>query len=86
VNDWNCSDAFYFDYMVNYALGIKTLGEINLAERTLNHFGNEFTILSGKPGKGRLALRSVLRLLDGFAAKAGITLEQQRTDTTLFME
>ncbi len=34
-SDLQLLDAFYFDYLVNYAVGIRTLGEINLAERTL---------------------------------------------------
>ena len=31
-------DQFYYNYQVAYALGIQTLGEINLAPRTLYHF------------------------------------------------
>ncbi|MBS3974769.1 MAG: hypothetical protein KGZ89_07895 [Actinobacteria bacterium] len=34
-SDLELLDDFYFDYLVNYAVGIKTLGEVNLVERTL---------------------------------------------------
>lgn len=85
-NDLELLDAFYFDYMVNYALGIKTLGEMNLAERTLNHLRERvYQYCLENPEKEDLLFGQFIRLLDGFAARAGIALEQQRTDTTLFM-
>lgn len=85
-NDLELLDAFYFDYMVNYALGIKTLGEINLAERTLNHFRERvYQYCLENPEKEDLLFGQFIRLLDGFAARSGVTLEQQRTDTTMFM-
>lgn len=85
-NDLELLDAFYFDYMVNYALGIKTLGELNLAERTLNHFRERvYQYCMENPGKEDLLFGQFIRLLEAFTTHAGISLEQQRTDTTLFM-
>ena len=34
-SDIELLDDFYFDYLVNYAVGIRTIGEMNLAERTV---------------------------------------------------
>lgn len=44
-------DDFWFDYLVNYAAGIRTLGEMNLAERT------DTTLFMGSIKKtGRISL------------------------------
>jgi hypothetical protein len=40
-NDQELLDAFSFDYQVNYAVGIHTLGEKNLSERTLYYYQGE---------------------------------------------
>jgi hypothetical protein len=37
-NDQELLEQFYFNFQVNYALGIRNLGEIYLAERTLYEF------------------------------------------------
>lgn len=85
-NDLELLDAFYFDYMINYALGIKTLGELNLAERTLNYFRERvYQYCLENPEKEDLLFGQFIRLLGSFATHSGISLEQQRTDTTLFM-
>ena len=85
-NDLELLDDFYFDYMVNYALGIKTLGELNLAERTLNHFRERvYQYCLESPEKEDLLFGQFIRLLESFATHSGISLQQQRTDTTLFM-
>ena len=85
-NDLELLDAFYFDYLVNYAVGIWTLGEMNLAERTLYYFRERiYQYCFDNPDKDDLLFGQFLRLLHDFAEKAGISLEEQRTDTTLFM-
>ena len=49
-NDLELMDSFYFDYLVNYAVGIRTLGEMNLAPRTIYSFqGKGVPILLRKP-------------------------------------
>jgi hypothetical protein len=85
-NDLELLDAFYFDYLVNYAVGIRSLGEVSLAERTLYYFRQrvyEYSI--NNPGKGDLLFEQFINLLQHFAEKAGVSLEEQRTDTTMFM-
>ncbi len=84
-NDLQLLDDFYFDYLVNYAVGIRTLGEMNLAERTLYYFRERvYQYCIENPGKEDLLFGQFIKLLHDFAKKAGISLEEQRTDTTLF--
>ncbi|NLI93135.1 MAG: transposase [Peptococcaceae bacterium] len=85
-SDLELLDDFYFDYLVNYAVGIRTLGEMNLAERTLYYFRERiYQYCLENPGKEDLLFGQFIKLLHDFAAKAGISLEEQRTDNTLFM-
>jgi hypothetical protein len=85
-NDLQLLDDFYFDYLVNYAVGIRTLGEMNLAERTLYYFRERvYQYCLENPGKDDLLFGQFIKLLHDFAKEAGISLEEQRTDTTLFM-
>lgn len=45
-------EAFYFNYLINYAVGIGVLGEVNLAEKTLDNFRNRiFRYLIEHPEK-----------------------------------
>ena len=85
-SDLDLLDAFSFDYQVNYAVGIHTLGEKNLAERTLYYFRERIYdyCLRNPDGEG-LLFGQFLNLLHGFANKAGIMMDKQRTDTTMFM-
>jgi hypothetical protein len=86
-----CSDLelleyFYFDYLVNYAVGIRTLGAMNLAERTLYYFRERvYKHCLENPDNEDLLFKQFINLLKGFAKETGISLEEQRTDTTLFM-
>ncbi|MCL2757663.1 MAG: transposase [Coriobacteriia bacterium] len=85
-SDLDLLDAFSFDYQVNYAVGIHTLGERNLAERTLYYFRERiYDYCLSNPDGEDLLFRQFLILLHGFADKAGIMMEKQRADTTMFM-
>jgi hypothetical protein len=85
-SDLELLDNFYFDYLVNYAVGIRTLGERNLAERTLYYFRERiYQYCLDNPGEEDLLFGPYLTLLDNFATIAGISLDEQRADTTLFM-
>ena len=85
-SDLELLDDFYFDYLVNYAVGIKTLGEMNLAERTLYYFRERvYQYCFDNPGEEDLLFGQFINLLQNFSQKAGISLNEQRTDTTLFM-
>jgi hypothetical protein len=85
-NDLELLDYFSFDYLVNYALGIRTLGELNLAERTLYYFRERLYLYClENPDQEDLLFNQFIGLLHVFAEKAGISMDEQRTDTTLFM-
>ena len=85
-NDLELLDSFWFDYQVNYAVGIRTLGEMNLAERTLYYFRERvYRYCLENPGGDDLLFGQFVGLVKGFAGKAGISFGEQRTDTTLFM-
>ena len=84
-NDLELLDSFYFDYLVNYAVGIRNLGEMSLSERTLNNFRERiYKHCLENPGKDDLLFGQFMQLLHVFADEAGILLDKQRTDTTMF--
>jgi hypothetical protein len=87
----NCSDLellddFYFDYLVNYAVGIRTLGELNLAERTLYYFRERvYQYCFENSYQEDLLFGQFIKLTREFAKRAGIIMDEQRMDTTMFM-
>lgn len=86
ISDAELLDDFYFDYLVNYAVGIRTLGETHLAERTLYYFRERIYQYTLKNPKGEdLLFGQFKNLLKNFAEKASIHMNEQRTDTTMFM-
>jgi len=85
-SDLELLESFYFDYLVNYAVGIRTIGEMNLAERTLYYFRERlYDYCLENPGKDDILFDQFLGLLKEFAEIAGVALDEQRTDTTYFM-
>jgi len=79
-------DNFNFNYLVNYAVGIRTLGELNLAEKTLYNFRSRvYQYLLQNPEAEDPIFGQFIQLTKGFAQLAGITFEEQRMDTTMFM-
>ena len=85
-NDEELFDSFYFDYLVNYALGIRTLGGKNIAVRTLYYFRERvYKYLLEHPQDEDLLFGQFIELCRNFAKEAGISFDEQRTDTTLFM-
>jgi len=87
----NCSDlelldSISFDYLVNYAVGQRILGELYIAERTLYYFRERIYQYSVEnPEKEDLLYGQFIKLLNEFAAKAKVKLGEQRMDTTMFM-
>ena len=75
----DCSDqeiieSFYFDYQVNYAVGIRTIGEKNLAIRTLYYFRERvYNYCLENPEKDDILFGQFTNLLKVFAEKAGIS-------------
>jgi hypothetical protein len=86
ISDDDLIDSFYFDYLVNYAVGIRTLGELNLAEKTLYNFRSRiYSYLLEHPKEEDLIFGQFINLTQNFAKIAGISLTEQRMDTTMFM-
>ena len=86
IPDSELMDDFHFDYLVNYAVGLRTLGEKHLSDRTLYYFRQRiYQYCLDNPDKSDLLFGQFIILLKAFAEKAGIKLEEQRMDTTMFM-
>jgi len=85
-NDLELLDYFRFDVLVSHAVGIRALGEMDLAPRTLYYFRERLYQYSiDNPDKCDLLFNQFISLLKDFAQKAAISFGEQRTDTTLFM-
>jgi hypothetical protein len=79
-------DNFNFNYLIAYAVGIRTLGELNLAERTLYEFRSRvYQHLFEHPEEEDLIFGQFFNLTRKFAEKIGVSTEIQRIDTTMFM-
>ncbi|QSQ07713.1 hypothetical protein H0A61_00029 [Koleobacter methoxysyntrophicus] len=79
-------ENFYFNYLLNYAVGIRVLGELNLAEKTLYDFrARIYRYLVQHPEQEDLIFASFLNLTKNFIKEAGISTEDQRMDSTMFM-
>ncbi len=86
LTDQELMDRYCFDYQVNYAVGIRTLGERSLAERTLYYFRERIYQYSvDHPEEGDLLFAPFIQLTEHFAKEANIHFSEQRADTTMFM-
>ena len=86
IPDSELIDHYYFDYLVNYAVGLKTLGEKHLSDRAIYYFRQRiYEYCHENPGGEDLLFGQFIKLLKSFAEKAGIKLDEQRMDTTMFM-
>ncbi len=83
MNDADLLDSFHFDYLVNYAVGNRTLGEMNLAPRTLYYFRKRlYEYCLEHPEGEELLMNQFIKQVEHFAKEAGIDLKEQRYDTT----
>ncbi|ABZ83429.1 conserved hypothetical protein [Heliomicrobium modesticaldum Ice1] len=76
-------EQFHFNFQVMYALGIRNLGEVYLAERTLYEFRRrlyEYTI--SHPEQEDLIFRQFRKLTEHFMTIAGIASREQPMDST----
>jgi hypothetical protein len=79
-------DNFNFNYLVNYAVGIRVLGELNLAEKTLYDFRTRiYQYLIQYSEQEDLIFNQFLNLTRVFIKKANISTDIQRMDSTMFM-
>ena len=72
IPDSELMDEYYFDYLVNYAVGLKTLGEKHLSERALYYFRQRiYQYCLENPENDDLLFGQFILLLKSFAIKAG---------------
>jgi len=76
-------ENFYFNYLVSYALGVRNLGDKNLAERTLYYFRERvYKYTLEHPEEDDLISQQFSHLTDGFIKATGISTKEQRMDST----
>ncbi len=84
-NDLEILDDFNFDYLVNYALGIKTLSGISLYPMTFYYFRERlYLCYLNNPDKADLLFEQLVSLLRTFARKVALSMEEKRIDNTTF--
>ena len=85
-SDDELMDEFYFNYQVDYAVGIRHLGGINLAERTFYDFrARVYHYVIKHPEQEDLIFSQFLILTNNFLKTANLSSESQRMDSTMFM-
>lgn len=85
-SDDELMDHFYFNYQINYAVGIRHLGGLNLAERTLYDFrARVYRHTIKYPGQEDLIFEQFLYLTNNFLKTANLLSGAQRMDSTMFM-
>ena len=85
-SDDELMEQFYFNYLIDYAVGLKHLGGLNLAERTLYDFrARAYRYTIENPEQEGLIFGEFLHLTKNFLNTANIASEAQRMDSTMFM-
>jgi hypothetical protein len=86
ISDLDLLELYNFDYLVNVAVGQRVLGEDSLSPRTLYYFRERLYLYTMEhPDLDGLIFGQFVGLLNNFTAKAGLHMEDQRIDTTMFM-
>jgi hypothetical protein len=85
LSDAELFDRYRFDYQVNYAVGQRSLGERWLSERTLYNFRSRIYQHYSKIDCHDLLGEQFQQLLQNFVRKSGVSLTEQRIDSTMFM-
>lgn len=76
-------ENFYFNYQINFALGIRTIGELNLAPRTLYEFREKlYRYALSHPGEDDLIFKQFTELTKHFAGILNLKINEQRMDST----
>jgi len=82
--DQELLDQYYFNYQVQYALGIRDIGEVYLGERTLYNFRERVVRYSKEyHDKEDLPFQQFEILTQNFLAVAGLRTNELRIDSTL---
>ncbi|MHB1627895.1 MAG: hypothetical protein ACYCVB_05905, partial [Bacilli bacterium] len=79
-------EQFYYNYQIHYALGLRNLGELYLAPRTLYEFRERvYRYTTDNAGKDDLIFGQFEQLTQHFINVAKITTQEQRMDSTQVM-
>ena len=79
-------DEFYFNCQVDYAVGIRHVGSLNLGERTFYDFrARVYRYAIEHPEQEDLTFGQFLKLTKNFLKMANLLSEAQRMDSTMFM-
>lgn len=77
-------EQFYFNFQILYALGIRNLGEVYIAERTIYEFRERiYSYILEHPDQEDVIFKQFEILANNFIKKAGIKTNEQRMDSTL---
>lgn len=83
-SDAELVDQFYFNYQISYALGIKNVGEVNLAPGTLYEFRRRlYQYAADHYDVSDLIFAQFIELTQEFAKTAEIDVNEQRMDSTM---
>jgi len=84
--DEDILEQFRFNYQIMYAVGLRNLGELYLAERTLYEFRRRiYRYTVENPDKDDLIFGQFEKLTAQFIELAGINTKEQRADSTQIM-
>ena len=82
-SDEELIEQFYFNAQISYALGIKNVGDINLAPRTLYYFRSKiYQYTVNNPEEEDMIFEQFIALTKQFSKEARITTDKQRMDST----
>jgi hypothetical protein len=86
LSDEELLEDYDFNYLTNYAVGNRRLGAKPMAERTLYYFRERLYLYTmGNPESEDMIFGQFKELTEGFIKESGISVEDQRKDTTMFM-
>ena len=83
-SDVELIDQFYFNYQISFAVGIKSVGEVNLSPGTLYEFRRKiYKYAAENPDTGDLIFEQFIELTKGFAKESNVVVNEQRMDSTM---
>lgn len=76
-------ENYYFNYQINFALGIRTIGEVNLSPRTLYEFRERlYRYALSHPNEDDLIFKQFIELTKNFSEILKLKTNEQRMDST----
>lgn len=83
-SDEELIEQFYFNYQISYALGIKSVGEMNLCPGTLYEFRRRLYNYSiENPNSADLIFTQFIDLTKLFVKESYVAVDEQRMDSTM---